>query len=251
MSPPMRRGLTIMLLLCAAATLPAAAAAPAAAAPRITFYFGLKRPEAKAVAAFFAVQEPGSPSYRRFGTLAQISSRYGASAATRRAFVKQIHGLGLGARIDRSGVFARVSGTVKQLERAFGVRITSEFNNDTISTSYGVAGNRPLRLSKGLRPLVQDVVANYARNSPIPKGGTATAARSRAGAARRSMPAGPKNTGTWIGGCRPAKALGAYSFAQVRNAYGISALGSGAGASVAILNVAEGLAPQDIAENAR
>jgi hypothetical protein len=40
-------------------------AAPARAVaqpPRITFYFGLKRPEAQARAAFFAVQQPGSPS---------------------------------------------------------------------------------------------------------------------------------------------------------------------------------------------
>ena len=90
---------------------------------------------------------------------------------------------------------------------------------------------------------MKDVVASYARNSAFPK--------ARAALARRSMPPGPKNTGTWIGGCGQAKALGAYSFAQVRNAYGIASLGSGAGASVAIMNVAEGLAPQDIAENAR
>jgi kumamolisin len=236
-----RRVLAIALAAIAAAV---AGAAPAGAKPiRITFYFGLKRADAQAVAAFFAIQQPGSATYRRFGSLAQLSARYGASAATRRAFVTQIRRLGLSASIDRSGVFARVRGTVSQFERAFRVRITSEFSNDTISTSYGVAGNRPLPLPRPLRPLVQDVVANYARNSAFPK--------ARAAEARRSMPPGPKNTGTWIGGCKQARALGAYSFAQVRNAYGIGALGKGAGASVAILNVGEGLAAQDIAENAR
>ena len=217
----------------------AAAATPADAKPiRITFYFGLKRPEAQAVAAFFAVQQPGSATYRRFGSLGQVSTSYGASAATRRAFLWQIRKLGLSASIDGSGVFARVRGTVRQFERAFRVRITSQFSNDTISTSYGVAGNRPLPLPKPLRPLVQDVVANYARSSSFPN--------ARDAEATRSMPPGPRNTGTWIGGCKQAKALGAYSYAQVRNAYGISPFGSGAGASVAILNVAEGVTAVDL-----
>jgi subtilase family serine protease len=224
----------------------AAPAAPAAARPPgITFYFGLKRPEARAVAAFFAVQQPGSPTYRRFGTLAQISARYGASPATRRAFLAQIRRLGLGASIDRSGVFARVTGTVRRFERAFGVRITSLFNNDTISISYGTAGNRPLRLPRALRPLVQDVVPNYARSSRFPTARTAATSTPRATAS------GPKNAGTWIDGCAKARALGAYSFAQVRDAYGIGALGSGQGASVAIMNVDEGLTAQDIAQNGR
>ena len=79
--------------------------------PVLTFYFGLKRPEAKAVAAFWAVQRPGSASYRRFLSPAEIARRYGASPATRRAFVAAITRLGLRASIDPSGVFARVRGT--------------------------------------------------------------------------------------------------------------------------------------------
>ena len=46
-------------------------AAAAGAPPRITFYFGLKRPEARAQAAFFAVQQPGSPTYRHFSSARQ------------------------------------------------------------------------------------------------------------------------------------------------------------------------------------
>ncbi len=180
----------------ALAAAPAAAAAAPSASPsqRITFYFGLKRPEAQAVAAFFAAQQPGSPTYRRFGTVAQISARYGASPATRRAFLAQVRRLGFTASIDRSGVFARVAGTVRRFERAFGVKITSEFSNDTISTSYGTAGNKPLRLPPALRPLVKDVVANYARSSRFP------AARTAASPSPRAKAPGPKNNGTWIGG---------------------------------------------------
>ena len=98
-------------LLCAGT---AWAAAPSAGT-RITFYFGLKRPEAKAQTALFAVERPGSPSYRRFLTPGQVSARYGASRATRTAFVRDVRALGLSVRIDASGVFARVSGTVSQV----------------------------------------------------------------------------------------------------------------------------------------
>jgi hypothetical protein len=106
-----------------------AAAAFAKSGP-ITFYFGLKRPDASADMAFFAVSRPGSSTYRRFLSLRQVSSRYGAAPAVRRAFVRQIRRLGLTARIDGSGVFARVSGPVATFDRAFRVRITREFEND-------------------------------------------------------------------------------------------------------------------------
>ena len=89
----------VLSLLAVVGAAPASSAAPPTAVhavhavpaakrgPVLTFYFGLRRPEAKAVAAFWAVQRPGSSSYRRFGTPAQVSQRYGASRATRRRFV--------------------------------------------------------------------------------------------------------------------------------------------------------------------
>ena len=69
------RTLACLLLLASLA-----AAAPAAAAsPRITFYFGLERPESAARAAFFAVSDPASPAYRRFASAASVGDRFGAS----------------------------------------------------------------------------------------------------------------------------------------------------------------------------
>jgi hypothetical protein len=47
-------------------------AASAAAAPKTPFYFGLRRLEAEAQAAFFAVQQPHSRNDRRFLTAAQL-----------------------------------------------------------------------------------------------------------------------------------------------------------------------------------
>ena len=60
----------------------AAADAAAARSPKISFYFGLERPEAKARSAFTAVSQPGSPSYRKFIGVRETARRYGASPRT-------------------------------------------------------------------------------------------------------------------------------------------------------------------------
>jgi subtilase family serine protease len=221
-------------------------AATAARTRSITFYFGLKRPEARARAAFYAVQQPGSPTYRRFLSLAQISARYGATPATRSAFSADIRRLGLRARIDPSGVFARVSGTVAEFDRAFDAHVTSQFVNYPNLENYQLRGHRTLRLPQDLGALVVEVDASYAHSQTTP-----VARPARAAQAKGAGVDPPKNRGTWTRGCAAARATGAYSFGQVRHAYGIQSLGSGAGASVAILNAGEDSPAQDISENAR
>ena len=216
---------------------PAAVAAPS---PRITFYFGLARPEAEARAAFFAVQQPGSATYRRFLTAPQVAARYGASTSVRARFLRAVRGYGFSAQVDPSGVFARVSGPVVRFERVFKVRIAHLAGD--IADAYTATGS--LRLPGAIRPLVRDVVTSFLRQykqSP-------TAAE--AASATATSP-GPKRTGVWTGGCAQAKATGAFSYAQVRHAYGVDRLGDGAGASVAILGLTEIPSPQDIADNAR
>ncbi len=236
----------VIVLACAAPLLGVVSgrgrAAPVRAAARtpvISFYFGLRRPESRAVAAFFAVQQPGSRRYRRFLSPGVIARRYGASASTRAAFTHAIRRLGLVPRVDASGVFARVSGTQRALERAFHLRITSTFEDN--ATSYTAVGR--VRLSAALAPLVREVIPMYSRTSrppaPLPP-------RAGLGAGRP-----PGNAGTWVNGCAAARATGAYSFAQVRHAYRLDAVGSGAGGTVAILGDQEGVPPADVAANAR
>jgi kumamolisin len=226
---------------------PAAFADGAPRREKITFYFGLGRPEASARSAFFAVQQPGNGRYRRFLTPREVSRRYGASARVRAAFVRGIRRLGLTARIDRSGVFARVQGTVAQIERAFGVHVIVQVFDDPNSLVYSVRGRGP-RLPASLRPLVREMVTMFARTLPIGSGPRPGVRPPLRGAA--PSPA-PTNTGTWLAGCKAARATGAYSFAQVRQAYGLSGVGTGAGASVAFLTDAEGPARQDIAAGER
>jgi kumamolisin len=214
-----------------------AATAPAAVPKRITFYFGLTRPEARARQAFFAVQRPGSSTYRRFLSPGQVAARYGASPAVRSAFVRGVRRRGFSVRIDPTGVFARVTGTVGRFERVFKTRVTHDISSGSGLPVYVFKASRPLRIPADLRPLVDDVVPDFQQEFHEP---SATA----------DAVAGPKRTGTWQAGCAKAKATGAFSYAQVRHAYGVDRLRSGRGATVAILGVSERPSAKDIADNA-
>lgn len=248
-------GLAAALGLGLATLCPAVASASAARAPspRITFYFGLRRPEVQARRAFFAVQQPGTASYRRFLTPRQVATRYGASASVRKRFVRDIRRYGFSVRVDPSGVFARVTGSVALFQRVFKVRITQGMGDSPPVLTYGT--NKPLRLPSDLRPLVQDVVTSYLRQVKVSASHVAAAPNVAAGAHTLAAPAvapnPPARTGTFTGGCSQAEATGAFSYDQVRDAYGIDQLGTGAGASIAILGLTEAPSAQDIADNAR
>jgi Pro-kumamolisin, activation domain len=209
-----------ILLLTAPGSRAGSAARTAKRPPVLTFYFGLKRPDAKAVAAFWAVQRPGSASYRRFLSPAEIARRYGASPATRGAFVAAFTRFGLRASIDPSGVFARVSGTKAQLERAFHVKITTL--PDETATLYQT--NRPLRLPASVKPLVREVIATFERTvRPVKE--TSRRLTAPTPAPLRVAAPGPKNEGRWTRGCAAARRLGGYSFGQIRHAYGVEKVG--------------------------
>jgi subtilase family serine protease len=135
-----------------------AASASAAAPKRITFYFGLTRPEARARDAFFAVQRPDSSTYRRFLSPGEVAARYGASPAVRSAFIRGVRRRGFSVVVDPTGVFARVTGTVGRFERVFKTRVTHDISSGSGLPVYVFKASRPLRLPSDLRPLVGDVV---------------------------------------------------------------------------------------------
>lgn len=229
-------------------------AGPAAArSPQITFYLGLERPEGAARGAFFSVQAPSSPSYRHFLGAGAVARRYGASKGTVAALKRAGRRHGLTVSIDRSRVFARVRGTVREMERAFRVPIKRVFNNETLSHAWFAAPGRRLRLPRAMRALVREVVASYSRSAKgWKKGSSRSSDLPAALSAESEIPTGaPRNTGTWAGGCAAAQQTGGYSFAQVRHAYGLDPLAAGSGGSVAIVNVGEGVTAADVAANAR
>jgi subtilase family serine protease len=222
----------------------AAAPTAVAASPRITFFFGLKRPEVRAQTAFFAVQQPGSRTYRRFLGPGQVAARFGARAIVRSRFLRVVRGFGFSARIDPSGVFARVSGSVARFERVFRVPIRHLAGDEPPVNSYTASG--PLRLPTDLRPLVRNTVTSFVRQIRV-----APALSKAQAVTERLAGRGPSRSGVWSRGCAQARATGAFSYAQVRRAYGVDRLGEGTGASVAILGLQEAPSAQDIADNAR
>jgi kumamolisin len=234
------------VVLLGLASTPTAIAAPP---KRITFYFGLTRPEASARQAFFAVQQPGLPTYRRFLGRSQVSARYGASPTVRSAFLTAVRRYGFAARIDASGVFARVTGTVAQFDRVFRTRVKRSVNSGNGPPDYNASASRPLRLPSDLRGLVNDVVPIYIKQARTLPSKTAGASASEIARASASM-TGPPRTGTWTEGCKKAKATGGFSYAQVRHTYGVDRLRGGSNAIVAILNLAERPSARDIADNA-
>jgi len=215
--------------------------APAPAA-ELTFYFGLERPESKAKAAFFAASTPNSAAYRDFFSLHQTAKRYGASARTDSGFLRATRRLGLQAKLDDSGVFARLTGGERRFERAFGVRLRKRYDKTTDSVSYSPTGETRFRLPKSMKPLVREVVPYSVRTARPGERSSAS------GAGSAATP--PGNDGTWADGCTLAEGTGGYSFAQIRSAYGIDALGPGSGASVAMISVGEGLTAGDVGNNA-
>lgn len=229
------------MLLAALISLPLFSAPPteAASSPRITFYFGLKRPEAKARAAWNAVSDPAATRYREFVSPARIRARYGAGKKTRRTLRKIMRRRGLKVRYDRAGVFVRVSGPVRRMQRVFRVKVVRDDSDDPPLLGW-VAKRRP-KPPRAMRRLVRESVPMFNRSRQ----------RQKPGRSARSQPlfsaaVPPANDGTWGTGCQAAKATGGYSFDQVRTAYGIDSLGRGGRASVAILNAGEGLTRANI-----
>ena len=163
----------------------------------ITFYFGLKRREGRARAQLQSVSDPASDGYRQFvdpGSLPQ----YGARPASRRGLAQSARSAGLTVSMDSSAVFARVTGTVGEMEAWLGRRIRVESADGL--TMYWAQG---AGLAEGISPFVKEAVTVY---------------QSQKGALSAS--AGSTNNGTWVGGCPEAEATGAYSFRQLNKAYG-------------------------------
>ncbi len=201
---------------------------------RITFYFGLERNESGATAEWRALTDPASPQYRHLLGRQVIFNRYGASSETIAGLRRVAKRYGMSVKVDKSRVFARVTGQIKEFQRVLGAPVVRAFDNDDNSMGFVVKNGHKLRLQKSFRPYVREIVAFSNRQVPKPGGKRL---------ARRANDPGPKpvNDGTWTGGCAAAQKTGAYSYAQARTAYGLNPLGDGSGASVAMMSAGEGV----------
>jgi kumamolisin len=246
------RSAVVVVLASLAALVFASGAEGAGAGKGPTVYLGLKRPEAAARAQFEAVTQPGSLGYRRFLSLGQVGQLYGAGPKTRRALRAAAEESGVSVAIDRSGVFARMTGPTGRLEKIIGTRIRRTYSDEEHAFYWFVPQPSQIHLRKPFASLVREVVPVFDRTGkpPLRVAGT-SAARSAAAPAEPAKATGPTNTGTWLAGCPAAQKSGGYSPEQVREAYGIAPLGTGAGASVAIFQTGETVGKPEIEQGAK
>ncbi|MHB1066330.1 MAG: S53 family peptidase [Candidatus Nanopelagicales bacterium] len=269
------RVLATAIVLAAAAT---SMLAPARAETRpqadpatvITFLVGLPFRVGALDAFATAASTPGSARFRQFLTVDAAAERFGASdAAVRRlATVAKAHGLV--ARVDRTRLFARVSGSVAEWQDLVGTPISfraatngsaqdsqKPFNTYAFTTANDDYAGTPADLAAVTTWWIP-TFSQYVPGLDIPGLPPPTTKASGSLLEYPASPAQPlpTNQGTPMGRtCLPAAdAAKVYTPDQVSQAYGLRALQSRVGVSieprVAILSLGGGFAASDLAAGA-
>ncbi|MCH9815410.1 MAG: hypothetical protein K0U64_03015 [Actinomycetia bacterium] len=166
----------------------------------ITFYYGLKRKEGKAKKRLIEVSDPDRVSYRNFVDRSLLAKRYGARKSAKQGLKRSARNAGLKFSLDTTGVFARVTGTVAKMQAWTGQQIIS--STGVIADGVTVYAAQGDGLAPGTKKFVREAVPAY---------------QEQTGVVSSSL---PKNSGTWMDGCKAAKGTGAYSYAQLNKAYG-------------------------------
>lgn len=200
---------------------------------KISFYVGLKRPEAKARKAYRAVSNPTSDDYRRFLPRRKVAKKYGASKATIRKARRSVGKYGLKLQPDDTRVFARVYGTARQMKNWTGraVRREVEVVPGGKITFYYTRTAWPKQRTPGVSEyFFLDVRSRYSRKA---------AKLSSANPAYDGQ-----RSGTPLDSCLPGDFAKVnkytYSVNQLRTAYGIDALPTDVGPQTRVAIVAQG-----------
>lgn len=220
---------------------------PAARAGEITFYLSLPASANNLGASVAAAATPGSPSYRRFGSLAAVAGQFGATDAQINSAARSVDTLGLQFAADPTRMFARVSGSTKQWQAALGTALTKQAataSNPFIT--YGLPDRVPAALEPPGTALllgqtqVYDPTADHGR----PPSGMGPPPTSRA-----AKPF-PRNTGTPLSaGCTTGllQQRRVYTPQQIQTAYGVDQLRKTASGTpvITILDLGDGWLPSD------
>jgi kumamolisin len=114
-----------------AATLLGSLVAPARAASEpvpdpnaeLTFLAGLPYDRAGLERAARQASSPGTPAFRRYLTVPEAAARFGASTNAEEGLARAARAAGLRVAVDGTRLFARITGTVAQWERAMGASV--------------------------------------------------------------------------------------------------------------------------------
>lgn len=198
--------------------------APAAADSDVSFYVGLRRPEKAARAALRRVSTPGGERYRDFPTRSAVAADYGVSAPDLAVLRRVASTAGVRVHLDRTGVFARISGRPAAIRRFFGTKVRVS------SPAAGVAkyqlGRTPT-YAASLRPIITETIsASMTWDTSAPQSVRTAAPTADPVVREEPLRPAPTNQGTYVRGCAldPLLQPYTYSFAQLTAAYGTDTL---------------------------
>ena len=256
----------LALTASAAAAVPTAHVTQVGAAPAgqpIDLVFPLVADESGLGRFATSVSTPGSIHYGQFESIAALSARYGATAATKRKVVAYLHRVGASAiKIDSTGLFAYATVPAGLAQRLFGTPL-AQFR--TARGARFVAPTSAARVPSGLRGAVTDVIglntiplsnstgalrasgssrfrahAASRPTSALPRTGTVSSSACAAGASAGEIGGDPTTAGF-----TPNQYLTAYGFDPLHNA-GFR----GQGERVALIEI-DGFSDSDIRAFAR
>ncbi|HKC27887.1 MAG TPA: S53 family peptidase [Jatrophihabitans sp.] len=221
----------------------------------MTFYVSLPASTVRLDAAAAAAATPGSSSYRHFSSLASAARQFGATDSQINTVAKSVRTLGLQFAADPTRLFARVTGSTQQWQKALGSplsRVAATAANPFIS--YGLPGRLPAALHPTGTALllpkteVYDPAAEgrHPGKSPTTAGGSAV----NSGHTTAATP-WPRNNGSpFTAGCSaaPLQQGLVYTEHQVQTAYGIDQLRAKVAGTpvITVLDLGGGWLPSDL-----
>lgn len=227
---------------------------PKPSAGLITFYLALPAHATSLVNDAVAEAMPNNAHYRHFSSVATLAAKYGASNETMQRVSGDIDKFGLGAAIDPTRLFARVSGTAEQWASALKAPLREEpATPKNPYETYSLPGDLPAGLPpSGTTWLFTDTTV-YDPSMDLNQSSTGLALASSIGAAiGQAAEPWPKNTGT-IGPVhcdQNAITAGAvYTPSQIQTAYGVRGLAGAAGSaapSIDVIDLGGGWNPSDL-----
>jgi subtilase family serine protease len=227
---------------------------PAPKTGEVTFYLSLPASTSGLDQTAAKVAMPGTPTYRRFTSLATAASRFGATDAQLNAIAGSVQSLGLQFTADPTRLFARVTGSAKQWQAALGTPLTEQAATESNPfTSYSLPAKTPAALQpQGTVLLLRSVqVYDPATEGRQPSPGNGLVAGAATARQATASEPWPLNTGTpFTADCMDSALLfgEVYTEQQVQTAYGVGTLQARASGTpvITILDLGGGWLPSDL-----
>lgn len=197
---------------------------PAPVTGEVTFYLSLPSAGAGLMEAATAASTPGRSTYRHFSSVADAAARYGASDAQIDSAASSVETLGLQFAADPTRLFARVTGTMAQWQKALGAALSAQpATASSPFTTYGLPQWLPTALQPSGSGLIttQAQVYDPSADGQRPPGGHQPGDATAAGGGTPPAQSWPHNTGTPVrAGCSAPdlQQLEVYTEQQVQTA---------------------------------